>query len=334
MASNILLPWLPAEQTTQQMKSFLIALMLFLTALAKAQGPQTSPEKYAEFIPLYPKGKMPNSKGLRLKDSIANERIYQVGTPGMYAFFPSSSENKGAAVLICPGGGYERLAYVISGTQLAKWFNAIGISAFVLNYRLPNSPDLVKREIGPLQDAQRAIKIIRANANKWGIKSDKIGMQGSSAGGHLATLAGTHTEDLSAIQDSLDNISVLPNFLILVSPVIDLGPYAHAGSRKNLLGENPSQDLINKYSTQNRVSSSTPPTFIAGAFNDKAVPPINSLLFYKALLEHGVSTSFHVFPQGGHAIALRNNPGSTEQWTNLCEAWLIEMGLIPQIVGK
>src|SRR3954470_9231976 len=151
---------------------------------ASAQGPQTSPEKFAEFIPLYPKGKMPNSKGMNLTDSIANERIYRVGTPGMYAFFPSSAENKGAAVLICPGGGYERLAYVISGTQLAKWFNAIGISAFVLNYRLPNSPDLVQREIGPLQDAQRAIRIIRANAGKWGIKADKIGMQGSSAGGH------------------------------------------------------------------------------------------------------------------------------------------------------
>jgi acetyl esterase/lipase len=303
-------------------------------ALVSAQGPQTSPEKYAEFIPLYTKGKMPNSKGLNLKDSIANERIYQVGTPGMYGFFPSSSENKGAAVVICPGGGYERLAYVISGTQLAKWFNAIGISAFVLNYSLPNSPDLKQREIGPLQDAQRAIRIIRANANKWGIKPDKIGMQGSSAGGHLATLSGTHNEDVSALHDSLDNISFHPNFLILVSPVIDLGTYAHTGSRKNLLGDNPSQDLINKYSTQNSVTNTTPPTFIADAFNDKSVSPMNSLLFYKALLEHQVSTSFHVFPQGGHAIALRNNPGSTEQWTNLCEAWLIEMGIIPQTVSK
>src|SRR5205085_581638 len=160
---------------------------------------------------------------LNLTDSIANERIYRVGTPGMYAFFPSSAENKGAAVIICPGGGYERLAYVISGTQLAKWFNAIGISAFVLNYRLPNSPDLKQREIGPLQDAQRAMRIIRSNATKWGIKPDKIGIQGSSAGGHLATLLGTHTEDVSAIHDSLDKVSFRPDFMILVSPVIDLG---------------------------------------------------------------------------------------------------------------
>lgn len=316
------------------MKTVLFALMIGCNLSALAQGPQTSPEKFAEFIPLYSKGKMPNSKGLNFKDSITNERIYRVGTPGMYAFFPSSTENKGAAVLVCPGGGYERLAYVISGTQLAKWFNAVGISAFVLAYRLPNSPDLIQREIGPLQDAQRAIKIIRANAGKWGIKPDKIGVQGSSAGGHLATLVGTRKEDVSAIHDSLDSVSFHPNFLILVSPVIDLGTYAHAGSRKNLLGENPSQELINRYSTQNNVNEKTPPTLIADAFNDKTVPPMNSLLFYKALLEHNVSTSFHVFPQGGHAIALRNNPGSTEQWTNLCEAWMVEMGFIPQSLTK
>src|ERR1051325_4129537 len=169
------------------MKAIFLFCLFGFSISVHAQGPQTSPEKFAEFIPLYPKGKMPNSKGLNLKDSIMNERIYRVGTPGMYAFFPSSAENKGAAVLICPGGGYERLAYVISGTQLAKWFNSIGISAFVLNYRLPNSPDLVQREIGPLQDAQRALKIIRKNAEKWGIKPDKIGVQGSSAGGHLAS---------------------------------------------------------------------------------------------------------------------------------------------------
>lgn len=316
------------------MKFFIVALITSGWLPCLAQGPQTSPEKYAEFIPLYPKGRMPNSKGLKLKDSIANERIYRVGTPGMYAFFPSSAENKGAAVVICPGGGYERLAYVISGTQLAKWFNAIGLSAFVLNYRLPNSPDLIQRETGPLQDAQRAVKIIRANAGKWGIRRDKIGVQGSSAGGHLASLAGTYNEDVSAVHDSLDTVSFRPDFLILVSPVIDLGTYAHAGSRKNLLGDNPSPEAINKYSTQNRVTESTPPTFIADAFNDNVVPPMNSLLFYKALLEHKVSTSFHVFPQGGHAIALRNNPGSTGQWTTLCEAWLMEMGFIPQTLSK
>lgn len=287
-----------------------------------------------EFIPIWPEGKMPNTKGMRLKDSIANERIYQIGTPGMYSFFPSVQENKGAAVIICPGGGYERLAYVISGTQLAKWFNTMGISAFVLNYRLPNSPDLKEREKGPLQDAQRAIKVIRANATKWGIKADKIGIQGSSAGGHLASMAGTFTDDVSAIGDALDKVSARPDFMILVSPVIDMGKYAHKGSLKNLLGENPSPAQVAEYSTQHQVTESTVPCFIADAFNDKSVDPHNSLLFYQSLLEHKVVSSLHVFPQGGHAIALRNNPGSAEMWTELCERWMIEMGFIPGILTK
>jgi len=286
-----------------------------------------------DFIPLWPKGKMPNSKGLKLKDSIANERIFKVGTPGFYAFFPSAQENKGAAVVICPGGGYERLAYVISGTQLAKWFNSIGISAFVLNYRLPNSPDLKQREVGPLQDAQRAVKIIRANAAKWGIKPDKIGIQGSSAGGHLAALTSVSTQDVAGIGDSLDKVSPAVNFSILVSPVIDLGTYAHKGSRKNLLGENPTEELVAKYSPHLNVTATTAPAFIVHAFDDKSVSARNSLLFYQALLDKNIQSSIHIFPQGGHAIALRNNPGSTEQWTSLCESWIVEMGFIPERLG-
>lgn len=282
-----------------------------------------------EFMPLYPNGKIPNSKGTKRNDSIANERVYRVATPGMYCFFPSKQENKGAAVIICPGGGYERLAYVISGTQLAKWFNTMGISAFVLNYRLPNDPDLIDRAKGPLQDAQRAIKVVRFNAVNWGIKPDKIGIQGSSAGGHLASWAGTAAVDLSRLGDNLDTLSAKPDFMILVSPVIDMGKYAHKGSRKNLLGENTTPSLGTGYSTQLLVSKSTPPCFIADAFNDQAVDPHNSLLFYQALLENKVPSALHIFPQGGHSIALRNNPGSTELWTILCEKWMLEMDFIP-----
>jgi acetyl esterase/lipase len=274
---------------------------------------------------------MPNSKGIALKDEIRNERIYQVGTPGFYAFFPSNQENKGAAVLICPGGGYERLAYVISGTQLAKWFNSIGISAFVLNYRLPNSPDLKQREIAPLQDAQRAVRIIRANAEKWQIEADKIGVLGTSAGGHLAANLGTATEDTAKVGDELDKLSFNPNFIILISPVVTMGENTHAGSRKNLLGANPSKELIEKYSLEKQVTARTPAAFIVHAADDKAVSPRNSLLFYNALLDKNIGASLHIFPKGGHSIALRNNPGSTETWTNLCEMWLIEMGFIPQI---
>jgi acetyl esterase/lipase len=305
-----------------------ITLILLLFCLGAFQ---TSAQ---EFIPLWPEKKMPNTKGLAVKDSIANERIYKVGTPGMYAFFPSAQENKGAAVIICPGGGYERLAYIISGWQLAKWFNTMGISAFVLNYRLPNSPDLKERHLGPLQDAQRAIRLVRANAGKWGIKRDKVGIMGTSAGGHLAATLGTHLTDVSAIGDSLNKVTFRPDFMILISPVINLGPYAHAGSRKNLLGPNPAAELLKKYSLEQQVSAATPPAFLVHAANDKSVSPRNSLLFYQALLEKNIPASLHIYPQGGHAIALRNNPGSTETWTELCERWLIETGFIPAEVPK
>ncbi|MBA3631821.1 MAG: alpha/beta hydrolase [Acidobacteria bacterium] len=303
---------------------------LFLTAVLLLLGLPLAVSAQ-DFIPLWEKGKMPNSKGMELKDDTRNERVYQVGNPGFYAFFPSRQENKGAAVLICPGGGFQHLAYQISGTQLAKWFNTLGISAFVLNYRLPNSPDLKQREIAPLQDAQRAVKIIRANAKKWQIKRDKIGVLGTSAGGHLAANLGTATEDFAKIGDDLDKQFFTPNFMILISPVITMGEYAHATSKKNLLGENLSKDLIEKYSPEKQVSATTPPVFIVHATDDKAVNPRNSLMFFGALLDKNISASLHIFPNGGHAIALRNNPGSTETWTILCEMWLTEMGFIPQI---
>jgi acetyl esterase/lipase len=193
---------------------------------------------------------------------------------------------------------------------------------------------MIQRETGPLIDAQRAMRYIRANAAKWGIKPDKIGIMGSSSDGHVAASAGTMNEDVSALKDSLDKYPYKPNFMVLVSPVIDLSTnYAHAGSVKNLLGPNPSDDLKKRYSVQLRVTADTPPCFIADAVNDKTVNPMNSLLFYQALLQNNVPVSFHAFPQGAHSIALRNNPGSTELWTQLCEMWLIEMNIIPEKLG-
>lgn len=280
-----------------------------------------------EFIPLWQKV-MPNSKGFEIKDSVSNERAYRISKPGMYAFFPSKDDNCGAAVVIFPGGGYTHITLNLSGFQLAKWFNTLGMSAFVVNYRLPNSPDLIQRELGPLQDAERALQIIRANAFKWGIQKNKIGVQGTSAGGHLASLVATTIDNVTSVKDAIDTFSFNPDFMILISPVIDMGKYAHKGSRESLLGPNPTSTMIEKYSTQNNVTAQTPPCFIADAFNDKTVMPQNSSLFYQALLDKKVSTSFHVFPQGGHAINVNNTPGSTELWKQLCEMWLKEMGFI------
>ncbi len=281
-----------------------------------------------EFIPLWPKGQMPNSKGLEVRDSTVNERLYRISNPGIYTFFPSKDDNSGAAVMIFPGGGYSHITLNLSGFQLAKWFNSLGMSAFVVVYRLPNSPDLEQRELGPIQDARKALHIVKENAIKWGIQKDKIGVMGTSAGGHLASWVATTPNNISSINDSITIRSFLPAFMILISPVIDMGKYAQKGSRASLLGSNPAPEMIEKYSTQNSVTAHTPPCFMVHAFNDKGVLPQNSLLFYQALLEKKISTSFHVFPQGGHAININNNPGSTSLWKQLCEMWLIEMGFI------
>lgn len=281
-----------------------------------------------QFIPLWKTSHIPNSKGLHLKNSIVNERYYQVGMPGMYVFHPVKETNTGTAVLICPGGGYTHITYKLGGFSRAKWLNVMGVTAFVLIYRLPNSPDLIEGAKAPLQDAQRAMRIIRAHAKAWGIDPQKVGVMGASAGGHVAASLGTNVSDISAIGDSLDQFSFHPDFMILVSPVISMGKYAHEGSRKSLLGNHPSQAMKEKYSAGLHVTAATPPCFIADAFNDKTVDPHNSLLFYKALLNHHISTSFHVFPHGGHSIAMRNNPGSTKYWTALCESWLREMKFI------
>jgi len=302
------------------MKTIILVLLSLITGSGYAFA--------QDFIPLWPKGKMPDSKGLKITDSISNERVHRVGTPGMYAFFPSEQEKNGAAVLICPGGGYERLAYMISGVQLAKWFNTLGISAFVLNYRLPTSPDLRQRELGPLLDVQRALKIIHASAGKWQLDTGRIGIQGSSAGGHLAALAATAAQDIAAIGDSLDKVAFRPDFMILISPVIDMGTYAHKGSRKNLLGEQPDSTMIRQYSPHLNVSSSTAPAFMVHASDDRSVSPENSILLYQALLRNKVPASLHIFPQGAHSIALHNNPGSAEYWTELCIAWMKETDIL------
>ncbi len=280
------------------------------------------------FLPLW-EGNMPNSRGVMLNDSIAGERIHQVAIPGVHIFEPSGEENTGAAVLIVPGGGYVRLAHLVSGWQLAKWFNTFGVTAFVLSHRFPGSPDVLEGYRAPLEDAQRAMRLIRLNASRYGIDPDRVGAMGSSAGGHVAACLSTLDEDWGRGGDEADGYGFRPDFTILVSPVITMGEYAHKGSRENLLGADPAEQLIHLFSCEKQVKKDTPPAFLVHADNDRSVSSLNSILYYTALKKEGVAkSSLHIFPEGGHSISLRDNPGSTRQWPVLAEEWLQENGFL------
>ncbi|RYY48127.1 MAG: alpha/beta hydrolase [Chitinophagaceae bacterium] len=298
-------------------------VLSFLCLMALMQG------RAQEFIPLWPNGRQPNSNGVKIIDSLANERIWKVATPGMYAFPAPASDNNGTAVLICPGGGYQRLSHIYNGFQVARWFNTHGINAYVLIYRLPHQADLTERAIAPLQDAQRAMKILNANSDRWKLVPGRIGVMGTSAGGHVASSLGTSTADVSRINDTLDNAVRRPDFMLLLSPVISMGEYAHPGSKRNLLGADTSNAaMIRKFSNELNVTAACPPAFLVHAVNDKTVNIRNSLLFYNALIDKNVNASFHSFPQGGHGIRMTDNPGSTNLWLELMEAWLKEMKFV------
>lgn len=294
------------------MKKATFILLIFLVSQFSAQ----------QKISVWPKGQMPNSKGLKLKTEEKDGRIVQLQETELFAFLPPKEERKQMAVIIIPGGGYYKLTYDLGGYQIAKWFNTLGISAFVLNYRLPTSPDLKQREIAPLQDVQAAIKYIRKNASEYGISPDQIGVIGTSAGGHLAASVSNISTDYTELKGDWENIPTIPNFAILVSPVIDFGEFAHLGSRNSLLGENASQEKISEYSMQNRVTETTPPTILFHAQNDKTVPVMNSLLYYQAMTKNKVKGALFIFPEGEHKIGITNKSELTDNWKKLCSDWL------------
>jgi acetyl esterase/lipase len=290
-----------------------IAILLMLTIITGRLSAQTS-------MPLYPNG-IPNSKPVppTYKESI-NEwgGVTKVSIPTLTPYLVPNSQAV-AAVLVIPGGGYYGVAMGHEGDSVARAFNKIGVAAFVLKYRLPSDSIMVDKTIGPLQDAQTALVMIRKNAGKWGIDPDKVGVIGFSAGGHLASTLGTHF-DKPAIEDK-ENISLRPDFMALIYPVITFGAYAHVGSRENLIGKNPSQQLIDLYSNEKQVTAETPPTFLVQAEDDNVVPVQNSLMFYDALLQNKIKAEMHIFPAGGHGFGL-HNATTKDYWFDRLKEWM------------
>lgn len=246
--------------------------------------------------------------------------ISHVTVPTISIFLPQETKPNGTAVLIFPGGGYSHLSIDKEGTKVAKWLNTLGITAFVIKYRLPSDLIMKDKTIGPLQDAQEAMRFIRKNANQWNLDPTKIGVIGFSAGGHLASTLSTRYNDITYKTDY--TVSVRPSFSILIYPVISMTKeVTHKGSQTNLLGTNASQELIDELSNEKRVTSNTPPAFLIHTTDDTAVPSENSIKYYLALKNNTISAELHLYEKGGHGFGL-GVKGTSQFWTKDCTEWL------------
>lgn len=279
------------------MKKLLSISLLFFSATLFAQKPIE--------IKVWPNG-APNSNGITTAEKQIDEsRVSDVTVPTLTIY--RAAKPNGMAIVACPGGGYVRLATAHEGHDMAAWFNAQGITYAVLKYRMPNTHHDV-----PLSDALQAIRIMKQHADEW--KFNKVGIMGSSAGGHLASTAATHfTEDSRA------------DFQILFYPVVSMINPTHQGSKDNLLGKTPSEEMLNLYSNERQVTPQTPPAFIMHSSDDKAVPVSNSVDYYTALVKNGVPASLHIYPIGGHGWGFRDNFIYKRQWTGELEKWLREI---------
>ncbi len=278
-------------------------------------------------IPLY-KDKIPNSKNTvneELSELGADGilRISNISRPTLTVYLAPKEKATGSAVIICPGGGYGIIAFGHEGTDVAKRFNAMGVTAFVLKYRIPDDNTMVNKETAPLQDAQKAIQIVRRNAGKWRLNANGIGIMGFSAGGHLAGTAGTHFNKSYISNDK--QINLRPDFLILAYPVISFtDSITHTGSRDQLLGKNPTAEKINEYSNEFQVTAQTPPTFLVHAKDDDAVSVNNTLNFAQALKKNKVPVEVYLYEKGGHGFGM-NNPTSEIKWMDNVEQWMKKM---------
>ncbi|MDP3470120.1 MAG: alpha/beta hydrolase [Daejeonella sp.] len=295
-------------------KTILCSIILFNINTVNAQ----------KIIPLY-NAEIPNSKAApnKEKSEVGKDgilRISNVSIPTLSIYSPDKSSDKGTAVIICPGGGYKILAASHEGEDVAKELNKWGITAFVLKYRIPNDTIMPDKSTGPLQDAQRAIQLVRERAEEWNIDPQKIGIMGFSAGGHLAASASTRFNEI--LIENPKNTSLRPDFSILIYPVISfMDGITHRGSRENLMGKNPDPRVLKKYSNELTAGPQTPPAFLVHAGDDASVPVKNSIVYYEALLKHKIYSHMIIYPNGGHGFGMKNKT-STVQWMNQLKDWI------------
>jgi len=300
------------------MKQLILLLLLSVSLNLKAQ----------QILPLYPAA-IPNSKPYQMKEiTMENNGLLlgyrNISQPTLAVYLPSQDIATGAAVIICPGGGYGMESYRLEGTNIAEAFLRKGIAAFILKYRLPSDSIMIDKTIGPLQDAQQAIKTVRMHATEWKLDTAKIGIMGFSAGGHLASTAGTHF-DKSYIPND-EKISLRPSFMILVYPVISMtDELTHLGSRENLLGKSPKAEQIAFFSNELHVSHNTPPTWLTQAGDDNLVTVENSIHFYQALIRNKVPAEMHLYPKGDHGFVLAL---PADEWMQSIFDWMKKSGMI------
>lgn len=297
-----------------------LACTLLITVTAEAQRQ----------IPLYD-GAIPNSRPHENKEehkahAQVDSLAYKVSLPTLSIFLPEKAKANGTAVIICPGGGYGVLLTKREGSDVAREFNKLGITAFVLKYRLPGDETMTDRSIGPLQDAQQAIYRVRQNAKEWNVDPGKIGIMGFSAGGHLAATAGTHFDTLTV--SHFGNTSVRPDFMLLINPVISFrDTFGHLGSRDNLLGKGAAGSKIDYFSNELHITPQTPAAFLVHNGTDVVVPVENSLEFYRELRRNKVPAALHIYSKGEHGFLTYP---SFAEWFGRCTEWMRAEGWLPQ----
>jgi acetyl esterase/lipase len=295
-------------------QSLIVSLLLAATSSLVADEPAPKPEKLA----IWPDDSAPIGAG-----------NFEKANTFITIHRPAAAKANGAAVLICPGGGYQRLVVEAEGHGIAQWLNEHGVAGIVLEYRMPHGRSHV-----PLLDAQRAIRIARARAGEWKIDPKRVGIIGFSAGGHLASTAGTHFDGGKPdAADPIERFSSRPDFMVLVYPVITMTDKGSALTRTNLLGREPKPELLDLFSNEKQVIERTPPAFLAHAVDDKSVLPENSRMFHEALKAHHVATGYLELPEGGHGLNGLKGP-MWEAWKTKSLLWLAAQKLIPAADGR